>query len=166
MSTDVRNDPAATRLLAKRRVRNVPITAAGLRMLHSYISAFIAPMIVFFALSGSAQILGLHEAHGDYKPSAFMSSIGRLHKSQVFAPAATRPKLPPRLVSDIGREGPKPQTSLATQLLKGLFVAEALALVATTLFGVWIGITHAKRARAFWIVLGAGTVLPLLLIAL
>jgi hypothetical protein len=53
---------------------------------------------------------------------------------------------------------------LATQLLKWLFVFEALTLVATTLLGVWIGVTHPKRARTFWIVLAAGVVVPVALI--
>lgn len=127
-------------------------------------------MIVFFSISGSLQVFALHEAHGAYKPSSLISAMAGLHKNQVFAPepqrGAGRPEgpqgesAPPR-----GPQGrrEKPKPTLATQALKLLFVLEALTLVATTLLGVWIGVTHPKRARTFCIILAAGTLLPIAL---
>jgi hypothetical protein len=146
-------------------------SASGLRMLHSYVSAFIAPMILFFAISGSFQLFNLHQAHGDYTPSVVISAMAGIHKDQVFSlgshRAPERPggpqgdKSPPR-----GPQGgdERPQPGLSTLLLKILFLTEALALVATVLLGVWIGVTHPKRARSFWIVLAAGLILPVVLI--
>ena len=60
---------------------------------------------------------------------------------------------------------PPPPTPAAL-VLKGLVVLEALALVFATLLGIWIGVTHPKRARTFRIVLVAGTLLPVALIVL
>jgi hypothetical protein len=149
-------------------------SASGLRLAHSYASAFIAPTIVFFALSGALQVLDLHKAHGGYEPSPLIAAMARIHKDQILAPDLPPPGAgppgfgpkdfgPPR-----GAEGgrPKPHMTLATKLLKGLFVFEALTLVATTLLGVWIGATHPKRARTFWIILAAGVLIPVALIAL
>jgi hypothetical protein len=148
-------------------------SASGLRLAHSYASAFIAPTIVFFALSGSLQVLNLHKAHGSYEPSPLIAAMARIHKDQVLTPDTSRDAGPPGFVPkafgpprgpNSGR--PKPHMTLATKLLKGLFVFEALTLVATTLLGVWIGATHPKRARAFWIVLAAGVLVPVVLIVL
>jgi hypothetical protein len=148
------------------------ISPSTLRLAHSYASAFIAPTIVFFALSGALQVLNLHKAHGSYEPSPLVAAMARLHKDQVLAPDVPRDAGPPGfLPKDFdaarGPEGrrPKPHMTLATKLLKGLFVFEALTLVATTLLGVWIGVTHPKRARTFWIVLAAGVLVPVALIA-
>jgi hypothetical protein len=148
-------------------------SASGLRLVHSYVSAFIAPTIVFFALSGSLQVLNLHKAHGDYEPNPLVAAMARIHKDQVLAPDTPRDLGPPGFSpKDFGQprgpEGgrPKPHMSLATKLLKGLFVFEALMLVATTLLGVWIGATHPKRARTFWIILALGVLVPVALIVL
>jgi hypothetical protein len=146
-------------------------SASNLRLAHSYASAFIAPTIVFFALSGALQVLDLHKAHGSYEPSPLVAAMARLHKDQVLAPDPPRDAGPPdggpkELGLPRGPQAarPKPHMKLATQLLKWLFVFEALTLVATTLLGVWIGVTHPKRARTFWIVLAAGVVVPVALI--
>ena len=176
MQTAVRSTVPST------AVRSV-VSASGLRLAHSYVSAFIAPMIVFFAISGSLQIYDLHEAHDAYKPGSLISSLARLHKNQVFAPEPQHGAEPPggrqaeatspgdrpkgELAKKRAPQGKRPERepTLATQILKALFVFEALALVLTTLLGVWIGVTHPKRARTFWIILGAGALLPIALIA-
>lgn len=151
------------------------VSASGLRLVHSYVSAFIAPMVLFFATSGSLQIFGLHVAHGAYAPSRLISSMARLHKDQVFAPEPQRPDGPPLDLAAPGARPPgmsaprrghdEPQPSLGTLALKVLFLLEAIALVVTTLLGVWIGVTHPKRARTFWIVFAAGALIPIALIA-
>jgi hypothetical protein len=146
-------------------------SASGLRMLHSYVSAFIAPMIVFFAISGSFQLFNLHQAHGDYTPSIVISTMAGIHKDQVFSLESHRG--PERPAGPQGDKGPprgpqgageRSQPAVGTLLLKVLFLIEALALVVTTTLGVWIGVTHPKRARSFWIVLAAGVVVPIVLI--
>jgi len=146
---------------------------SNLRLAHSYASAFIAPTIVFFALSGALQVLNLHKAHGAYEPSPLVAAMARLHKDQVLTPDPPRDAGPPGFSpKDFGPPPgpgggrPKPRMRLATQILKWLFVFEALTLIATTLLGVWIGVTHPKRARTFWIVLAAGVVVPVALIVL
>jgi hypothetical protein len=145
-------------------------SATALRTWHANISSFIAPMVFFYALSGSLQIFDLHESHGSYHAPAIVTAIGRLHKNQVFAPPAPRNRPAGAAAGRVGGGpgGPPPneRVSLATLMLKWLFFVEALGLAATTIFGVWIGLTHAKRKRTVVALLVAGTVLPLALIAL
>ncbi len=140
----------------------------SLRAWHTYLSIFVAPSVLFFALTGALQLFGLHEAHGDYHPWAVVEKLGRLHKDQVFAlkarhdPApAAAPGTPPG--------GPhhdnKAPAPLATLLLKWLFLGVALALASSTCLGLWIGLTHARRRRVGWVLLGLGAVLPVILLA-
>ena len=162
--------------------RRSAVSATALRLAHSYVSAFIAPTILFFAISGSLQVFGLHEPHGSTKPNAVISAMARLHKDQSLAPEPERgpgtggppgDRLPPGAPENFAVPGganarppePPPPTPAAL-VLKGLVVLEALALVFATLLGIWIGVTHPKRARAFRIVLVAGTLLPVALILL
>ena len=145
-------------------------SATALRTWHANISSFIAPMVFFYALSGSLQIFDLHESHGSYHAPAVVTAIGRLHKNQVFAPVPPRNRRPgspaARAVGGPPGGPPAERISVPTLMLKWLFFVEALGLATTTIFGVWIGLTHAKRKRTVVALLVAGTVLPLALIAL
>jgi hypothetical protein len=117
-------------------------------------------MVIFYALSGALQIFDLHEAHGTYVPSPLLSAMGQLHKNQVLAPPPSRPSHP-------RPKAPEPQpppTPPATFALQILFCLEAIALVLTTLIGVWIGVTHPKYARRTWILIGLGVLLPVILL--
>jgi hypothetical protein len=138
------------------------LSVTSLRIWHAGISAFIAPMLLFFALSGSLQIFDLHEAHGTYVPSKVLSAIGRLHKDQILAPVPPRP---PQLGS---KKPPTPESPppAGTAALKILFFIEAMGLVITTLIGIWVGVTHPKYARRTWILLGLGVVIPVILIVI
>ena len=58
---------------------------ALIRNIHGYVGLFIAPSVVFFAVTGALQLFSLHEAHGDYHPPAIIEKLGNLHKDQRFA---------------------------------------------------------------------------------
>jgi hypothetical protein len=57
---------------------------AGIRQFHAYLGAFIAPSILFFALTGSLQLFNLHEAHGTYRPPVLIEKLSAVHKDQRF----------------------------------------------------------------------------------
>jgi hypothetical protein len=57
----------------------------NIRRRHSYIGLFIAPSVLFLALTGAAQIFNLHEAHRSYRPPAILDKLSSVHKDQVFA---------------------------------------------------------------------------------
>ena len=48
-----------------------------LRQWHGYLGAFIAPSVIFFALTGALQLFNLHEAHGDYRPAPIVERLSR-----------------------------------------------------------------------------------------
>jgi hypothetical protein len=56
----------------------------GVRLIHLYVGAFIAPAIVFFAFTGAIQTLSLHVSAkgGAYKPANWIIVLAQLHKKQ------------------------------------------------------------------------------------
>jgi hypothetical protein len=136
-----------------------------LRQWHAYIGLFIAPSILFFAITGTIQIFSLHEAHGNYHPPVLLEKLGAVHKDQVFErPHEDKP------------HGDEPQpaapaddddkTSVATYALKWFFTIVALGLTISTCIGVWMGLTQIRRSVTGWCCIVAGALIPLCLLAL
>jgi hypothetical protein len=69
------------------RTRTSPALLQWVRRLHLYSGVLFAPAILFFALTGVAQVYGLHKANPatGYQPPALLVRLGALHKSQTFA---------------------------------------------------------------------------------
>jgi hypothetical protein len=141
----------------------------NVRQLHTYIGLFIAPSIIFFALTGSLQLFNLHEAHGAYHPPPILERLSRVHKDQVFtlghhddgdagAPSAADTHAVP------AHHHYDKSPNLSTVLLKWYFLAVALGLVFSTCLGLWLGLTHVRHKRVGWIILLAGAAIPLVLL--
>ncbi len=145
-----------------------------IRQWHSYIGLFIAPSVLFFALTGTAQLFSLHEAHGNYVPPALVEKLSSVHKDQVFefgdhhgqpAPETDAAK------SDVGaphagtdEHGDK--SELPTLLLKVFFLPVAFCLTVSTALGLWMGLTQMRRKPAAWLLVAAGTLIPVVLLLL
>lgn len=139
---------------------------ASLRTWHSYLSVFIAPSVIFFALTGTLQIFSLHEAHDGYQPPALLEKLARVHKDQVFEleerhepPPAGAAAAPPPPDEDAG-------PGLLTYALKWFFLLVALVLTTSTTLGLWIALTHITRKRVSAGLLCGGCLVPLLLLIL
>lgn len=139
------------------------------RRWHSYIGLFIAPSVLFFALTGSTQIFNLHEAHGSYQPPAIVEKLSSVHKDQVFAfgdhHTATEP--PAGTAQSVSGSGPRTdaaddsdRTATSTLLLKWFFLVVALCLIVSTAFGIWMGLAQMRSKRLAWLLLVAGTFIP------
>jgi hypothetical protein len=129
---------------------------ATVRRWHSYVGLFIAPSVLFFALTGALQIFNLHEAHGRYVPAALVEKLSSVHKDQVFAFGdhhAAEPQSAP--VAPEAEDRPP----VSTTLLKGFFLLVAVALMLSTAFGIWMGLQLRAR-RLAWTLLLAGALLP------
>jgi hypothetical protein len=139
------------------------MTLAAIRRFHSWFGVFIAPSILFFALTGSLQLFSLHEAHGDYHPPAVIEKLGMLHKDQVFAakpkrpPAAAKAPKPAAPAAEAHHdEGPK----TSAQALKWFFLFVAASLAVSTCLGVWMALSYSADKRILWLVFLAGAVIP------
>jgi hypothetical protein len=135
----------------------------SIRLWHSYIGIFIAPSVIFFALTGALQIFSLHESHGSYAPPVIIEKLSSMHKDQVFE---QKHHDDDEAQSKDGRQPPPPREheagpTLGTMLLKWFFLFVALALTASTVLGLWIGLTRFQRKRTGWWLLLAGIILPI-----
>jgi len=118
-------------------------TIAGVKTLlraHRFLSLFVAPAMIFFAVSGALQSYRLHEDQksGYHAPQA-LKTIGEIHKAEKLPPAG------------------KPFFRAAQLALAAIFLLTALA-------GVAIGFKTARTAWPIWAALLAGTALPLLVV--
>ena len=145
------------------------------RQWHTYLGAFIAPTVLFLALTGSLQVFNLHEAHGDYTPPPILVRLSRIHKDQVMAlpkphgppPAAAAGRHPAAAHEDADHDHEHAHASAwAVLALKWFFIAIAACLAVSTLLGLWMAFTVARRKGVVTLLLAAGAVVPLLLLAL
>jgi hypothetical protein len=143
------------------------VSIATVRKWHSYIGLFVAPSVLFFALTGATQLFNLHEAHGSYVPPAIVEKLSSVHKDQVFA-FGDHHAPPPDAGKPGGAPGPGPgpqddddKTELATLLLKWFFLLVSVCLVFSTSFGIWMGLTQIRRKQTGWLLLIAGALIPL-----
>ena len=135
------------------------MNTANIRRWHSYLGLFMAPSVLFFTMTGAAQLFSLHEAHDQYQPPMIVEKLSSVHKDQVFAQghhhddAGGDAAAPAAAESD---DKPKP----ATFALKVFFLFTACCLVLSTALGLWMGFTQIRRTRTAWILLLAGALIP------
>jgi hypothetical protein len=147
-----------------------PAIMMTVRQIHTYIGAFIAPSVLFFAFTGSLQLFSLHEAHGAYTPPAIVEALARVHKDQVLK---AKPTVAKGADADGGRDrhrraGPSKAAPAApawsVTALKWVFLTVAVGLITSTLLGLWLALTAARRKGVVLALFVAGAVLPAILL--
>jgi hypothetical protein len=143
----------------------------SIRRWHSYIGLFIAPSVLFFALTGAVQLFSLHEAHGSYHPPVLLEKLSSIHKDQVFELGHHHDDSSPAAVESGPNDGPAPgpedhddKPGPATFILKGYFLLVALGLAVSTVFGLWMGLVQTRSKTVGWLLVGVGSVIPLVLL--
>jgi hypothetical protein len=142
---------------------NPALRLALIRQIHVYVSVFIAPSLIFFALTGALQTFRIPDRK-DAPP--LIAKLARVHRDDVFAlkppplkkpeAEAKKPKAPP---------APKPKPKAATTALKWFFVLVSLATVVSAVLGVWMALLYNRRKGLLLILLLAGVAVPVLLLA-
>ena len=63
-----------------------PATLKAIRLTHLYSGVFLAPAILFFAITGGLQMFGLHETSrgSSYKPPVLLMSLSQIHKKGTY----------------------------------------------------------------------------------
>jgi hypothetical protein len=147
-----------------------------IRRLHAWLGVLFAPSIILFALSGMCQLYGCHEGEGDDQPAGWVVRIAQLHMHQTVQVPGQRKKRPeppaasPTTSSDAPPAAPAPAEARpprpTTGPLKAFFCAMSIALMLSSIAGLYIAFTS-KRDRGLHIgLLAAGIVLPILLMLL
>ncbi|WP_299007536.1 hypothetical protein [uncultured Caulobacter sp.] len=157
---------------------NPALRFAAVRRIHTYLGLLIAPSVLLFAITGALQIYKLHEAHEGYVPPPVVEKLGMVHKVQAYKVRGKRPGPP---AAEAAKAAPaaakapeaKPaeakapaKPKLAVTLLKAIFLLVSIALAAATVLGAWMAVAYGREKKLSWILLGVGTVIPAVLIAL
>jgi len=152
----------------------------AMRLTHHYIGVFFSPTILFFAITGSLQMFGLHETSrgSSYVPPAVLVHLSQLHKKgTLYLPPRKAVPLGPARADGSKPEAPKSDASISQTPppaspvpnplpMKIFFAATALALVLSTCTGLFMSWKYTRRKAVVSGVLLAGIVCPLLLLLL
>ncbi|GLQ97158.1 PepSY domain-containing protein [Dyella mobilis] len=153
------------------------------RQIHLYVGVFIAPALLFFALTGGLQVFSLHETTrgSDYRPPQWLVTLAQLHKKQTMAvpvhkarPAdagdhppvsATAPATSDAHAPALAQEKPEmPKMQASHPLPLKIFAAfVALGLFVSTLIGLYMAFRYTRKPRLVAVLLLAGIVVPLVL---
>lgn len=147
------------------------------RTIHLYLGVFTAPMLLFFAITGGLQAFSLHETTrgSSYVPPAWLAGAAQFHKKQTTVlPPRRRP--PPEVAAGV----PSAQASAGTEArvpadvgapakknllpMKAFFALVALGLFVSVLSGLYMAWRYSRKPALFGGLLGAGIVVPLLLL--
>lgn len=141
---------------------------ATLRELHVYISVFVAPSLLFFALTGALQTFRIPDLQA---APVVVQKLARLHKDDVFAVKPPRPKRPEgaggdRHKADASKPAEaKPAPKPSTEVMKWFFAAVSVGVALTTTFGLWMALAYSRRKLIVWLLLIAGVLTPVLIAA-
>ncbi len=144
-----------------------PQTMRKVRQFHHYLGIFFAPAIFFFAATGSYQVFRLQQASGwgGAEPPAAMAFMASVHTDQA-RPKIEAPKpAEARRPIDPARAAERDARKRRTLPLKIFTLLMGIALMLSSLLGVVIALNIASMRRASVMLLVAGSVLPLLLLA-
>jgi len=92
-------------------------TLKAIRQVHHFSGVFLAPAILFFAITGGLQMFGLHETSrgSSYIPPAILVHLAQLHKHGTLAVPPRRPQPgPPGAPAVAGKQdgaAPKPDAT-------------------------------------------------------
>ncbi len=119
-----------------------------LRKVHLYSSCAVAPLLLFFIISGSWQTFMLHRGNkgNTYRPPAIVAQLSAVHTRQSLpaAEGASTKKTPFRII----------------------VVLMCVGLMLTISIGVIMAFRVSPRRRLVWLTLGAGAVVPALVVLL
>jgi hypothetical protein len=152
-----------------------------IRQIHLYFGVFIAPALIFFALTGAMQTFNLHETSqgSSYKPTTFLATMAQIHKKQTWMLAkprpagdAAKPDKASKPADAIKPVDPQPMTALPTAKwkqhlpLKLFFLLVSIGLFISTLTGITMAYKYNRSKLVVTSLLVAGTIIPLLLLPL
>src|SRR3954467_2881663 len=103
-----------------------------IRTLHFYLGVFFAPLIIFYAFTGTLQVFKLHEAYRATPGSQgdWIAWFGNFHKEQAWVPPRPAPAKAPGAAAPTGEgKGAHRERSPWSEPMKWLVAAMGLALV-------------------------------------
>ncbi len=148
-------------------------TLKAIRLTHLYSGVFLAPSILFFAITGGLQMFSLHETTrgSSYVPPAILVHLGQLHKKATLTVPQRKLAPPPATAAPAPSLAPKPPAAAQPPEpsylpMKIFFGFVALGLVVSTLTGLVMSWTYTRNKALIAGSFIAGIVVPFLLLLL
>jgi hypothetical protein len=117
-----------------------------LRQIHLYLGCLFAPLLVFFAVTGSWQIFYWHEAERGnptgYQPPHALVVLSNIHKEAHIPPTKLKSSTP----------------------LRYFMFAAAVGLVVTTIIGVIMAYRFSQRPIVATVCLAIGVIVPAMML--
>lgn len=144
-----------------------PSTLRTLRKLHHYFGVFLAPAILFFAISGGLQTFRLQQASGwsGSPPPAWMAWMGSVHIDQKKLVAEAEKPKPKRPEPTAAEKAEREAKQRAVLPMKIFTVLAAIGLALSTIVGVVIALSIRSMRTVSLVLLAAGAVVPILLLS-
>lgn len=146
-------------------------TQRRLRQYHNWLGLFFAPAIIFFALSGTMQMLGFQDRAPGYQPLGWISLIANVHKhGMVQRPGKPRaaPSPAPKATPAPEKKPAEPRHDDHEEAGLGLFKLFAtilgLLLATASVLGIFIAYASKTARRTTTMLLLAGTLVPVVLL--
>lgn len=142
---------------------------ALLRKLHTYLSVFVAPSLMFFALTGALQTFRVPDAPD---ASVLLVKLARVHRDDVFAPKPVRAPPPGAAAGKASQAAHKPTSKPAgepaskpaTEALKWFFAIASMGMLISTGLGLWMALVYSNQRVICWLLLIAGIAAPVALL--
>ena len=160
--------PQSTRVKSARA--NPALRWNAIRQVHVYLSVFVAPSLIFFALTGALQTFRIPD---DKAAPVLIQKLARVHKDDVFATKPARPPKTPQAAGHAESKPPegkppeaKPAPKPATQALKWAFATISVVIALTTTLGLWMALAYHKRRGLMWVLALTGAAVPVVLLVM
>lgn len=116
------------------------------RQLHNWVALFVAPSLIFFALTGMVQLFGLHEAEGGYKPLPVIEKLGQVHIHQKYAlRPVRRPAAAPAQPAAPAAAPPAEAAPIGLTLVKWTFLLMSAGMAASGVLGIWLAVSNSRQ---------------------
>lgn len=150
-------------LLATSKGRKANSAWPLIRRLHVYASVFVAPSLLFFAMTGALQTFRIPDRPD---ASALLQKLARVHRDDVFALKPARPTKPAGAKPAEAKPPTQPKANASIERLKWFFATTSILIMVTTLMGLWMALAYSRQKLLMWILLIAGAAAPVLILAL
>jgi hypothetical protein len=139
----------------------------AVRLIHMYLGVFLAPSILFFAVTGALQSFSLHESHSaNYTPPSWLVHLSQMHKNQTLEVPVKKPAPPNALQAAPAKPpapkpvGPPAKDIHAPSPMKFFFLFVALGLTVSTVLGLYMSYKFNRNRAAVNGTLLAGIIIP------
>src|SRR3982751_2683280 len=138
----------------------------SIRRIHACLGVLFAPSIILFSISGFAQLNGCHEGSS---PNSLVVRLAQIHIHQTVSlpkPRAPRPEAAataPKPDGDHERDQAvqkKGDDGESFRPIKLFFILMSLALLTSSILGIWIAFTSKRDQKLNIGLFVAGIVLP------